>query len=110
MYVVSGDLIIPPTIGELPASLVTNVEGIFSTDRSFVLQSTGTCATERRLNIAGSLIINAAQSGGSLKNERDLCGENLTSPTLQVTQRLDYILNVPEFLRYQHIISNEVAP
>lgn len=110
LYIASGDIILPPTVGNAPATTTSNMQGIFSADKSFIMNSTGACATERRLIIEGALIINAARTGGSLQNNRDLCGTNLSVPTLQVTQRLDYILNIPEFLRYQRIISNEVAP
>jgi hypothetical protein len=105
----SGNIIIPPTVGGAPAATTANLSGIFSTDESFIIQSTNTCA-DLRLNIAGVLVVNAARSGGSLQNERDMCGNNLANPVFQITQRLDLVLNLPEFMRIQSITSNEVAP
>ena len=105
----SGNIIIPATLGSAAGVTTPNLEGIFSTDRSFILQSNGNC-TDTRLNLEGTLIVNAARSGGSLQNARDLCGNNPTNPTLQMTQRLDFILNLPDFVRQQIVTSNEVSP
>lgn len=110
IYAASGNIIIPPTLGTAPAVTTPNLQGIFSTDKSFILNSAGTCAGELRFNIEGALIVNAARGGGSLQNKRDLCGTNLTTPSIQFTQRLDYILNIPEFMRMQRVTSSEVAP
>ncbi len=109
VFSVSGNIIVPPTVGSAPSSSTTNLAGIFSTDKSFIMQSTNTCA-DLRLNIAGVLIVNAAQSGGKLQNNRDLCGNNLDNPSLQIVQRLDFVVNLPELVRIQSITSNEVAP
>lgn len=105
----SGNILIPPTVGNPAAISTTNLSGVFSTDKSFIMQSNNNC-TDLRLNITGVLIVNAARTGGILQNDRDLCGANATAPTLQMTQSLDMILNLPEFLRIQQIVSQEVDP
>ena len=109
MFSTSGNIIVPATVGNPAAGTTANLAGIFSTDRSFIINSNNNC-TDLRLNIEGTVIVNAAKSGGSLQNSRDLCGANPNTPTLQLTQRLDFVLNLPEFLKIQSITSNEVSP
>lgn len=105
----SGSIIIPPTVGSSVGTKTANLSGIFSTDKSFIMQSNNTC-TDLRLNIEGALVVNAGLAGGSLQNNRDLCGNNAIAPTLQITQRLDYVLNMPDFVKEQTITSQEIAP
>ncbi len=109
VFSVSGNIIVPPAVGSAPTATTTNLAGIFSTDKSFIMQSTNSCA-DLRLNLAGVLIVNAAQTGGALQNNRDLCGNNIENPSLQIVQRLDFVVNLPELVRIQSITSNEVAP
>ncbi len=109
VFSVSGNIIVPPTVGSTAAVTTANLSGIFSTDRSFILQGNNNC-TDLRLNIEGTLIVNAGRTGGSLQNNRDLCGNNATAPTIQLTQRLDYVLNLPDFVRLQRTTLEEVAP
>lgn len=109
IFSASGNIIVPATLGVAPAATTPVLTGIFSADDSFIMQTTNTCA-DLRLNIEGVLIVNAAQSGGTFQNDRDMCGNNLTNPTLQITQRLDFVVNMPEFMRIQSVVSNEVAP
>ena len=109
LFSASGNIIVPATVGSAPGVTTANLSGIFSTDKSFIMQSSGNC-TDLRLNIEGTLIVNAGRTGGSLQNNRDLCGSNATSPTLALTQRLDFILNLPDFAKEQSVTSQEVAP
>lgn len=109
LFSTSGNIIIPASLGNSLGDNTANLSGIFSAGRSFIMQSNGTC-NDRKLNIEGTLIVNAAQSGGRLQNERDLCGGNATTPILQLTQRLDFVLNMPEFLKIQTVTTEEVAP
>lgn len=109
VYSVSGNIIIPTTVGVAPTVTTPNLSGIFSTDGSFILQSTNSC-NDLRVNIAGAVVVNAGRRGGTLQNDRDLCGNNLTNPSMQITQRLDMVLTMPEFVKLQRITSEEVAP
>jgi hypothetical protein len=85
------------------------LDGIFSTDQSFIAESTGDC-TDQRLNIGGAVIANAGLSGGTFQNKRDICSFDGQYPTVSITQRLDLILNAAPFLTQQDLVSHEVAP
>ena len=88
-----------------------NLEGFYSTDRNFYVDGTNNCATgpDKRLNVQGAIVTNAALNGGSLQINRDMC-VNDTCPTLSVKIRPDFILSAP--LLYQPLtrILREVAP
>lgn len=109
LFSTSGDIIVPASVGNTLGINTANFSGIFSTDQSFIMQSNGNC-NDRKINFEGTLIVNAAQSGGRLQNQRDICADNATTPILQLTQRLDFVVNMPEFLKIQTITTEEVAP
>ena len=59
-----------------------NIEGLYSADQSFIVQSYGSSTAvcnadgtplDLKLNVVGSIITNAAQQGGTFTNNRDLC-------------------------------------
>jgi hypothetical protein len=91
----------------LPATnLTANVQGYYSADKSFYvnsLDSTGkglNCPTsDKRLNIAGAIVVNAALGGGLFTNQRDLCLGNLQCPAFSIIERPDFILNTPDFFK-----------
>lgn len=92
-----------------------NIEGFFSTDKSFIIDGYGAdgCATppiDNRLNIAGSVVVNAALGGGSIQNNRDLCENNIYCPVFSIVERPDLILNSPDFIKHPNYIWQEVAP
>ncbi len=110
-FVVRGNIIVNEGVGQLDYnSTTTNIEGLYSAGSRFVLNGTGDCATERRLNMAGNLVINAGLSGGTFQNERDLCEGNSTCPVFSITERPDFILNAPELIKHSTYIWQEVAP
>lgn len=109
IFSTSGNIIVPDEVGSPAVSTTANLSGLFSADKSFIMEGNNDCA-DLRLNMEGAVIVNAALNGGSLQNNRDLCNANATSPTLQITQRLDYVLNIPEFVKDQVITSEETAP
>ena len=89
------------------------LQGIFSAGRNFIIQgNNGDCSqpADTMLNLEGSLIINAALMGGSLRNQRDLCGGNRSYPALTITARPDFILNLPAFIFKQNVIMREDTP
>ncbi len=108
-FAVSGNIIVPASVGSPTSVTTANLSGIFSTDRSFIMQSNNNC-TDLRLNVEGVIVVNAGRTGSQLQNLRDLCGENGYVPTLQITQRLDYILSLPDIVKTQSVVSQEVAP
>ncbi len=117
-FTVSGDINVASNVGEAAEeSIRSNVEGYYSTDGSFYVKSldaTGkglNCPTaDKRLNVAGAIIVNAALKGGSFVNQRDLCEGNLQCPAFMVMERPDFILNSPEFLKSGRRVWQEIAP
>lgn len=109
LFSASGNIVVNANVGVAANSTQTSIEGIYSTDRSFILPSAGTC-TDLRLNIGGNIITNAARTGGSFQNNRDLCANDATYPTVSFTQRMDLLLNTPTFLQQQESLTTEVAP
>lgn len=110
IFASSGNMIIPATMGSAPAITTANLEGIYSTDKSLLVQKNATKCADLRLNIGGAVYVNAAENGGGITDSRNLCRFNALYPMLQITQRLDLLLHIPEFVRNQQVISQEVAP
>lgn len=109
VFSTSGDIIVDAVVGWYPTFLYSNMDGIWSTDHSFIVNSTNTC-NDLSLSIAGTVITNASLTGGSFENSRDLCGFDSQYATTYFYQRLDMILNMPEFMKVQNNVSWEVAP
>ena len=112
MFTIKGDLTIASQVG-VPLSAYTpgndQLQGFFSADGNVLIQGGGgTCATPdtNMLNVGGSIVANAARSGGTFQNLR--CGD--ANPSFTIEQRADMILNAPSFLKEQHNVSQEVAP
>ncbi|HSX08648.1 MAG TPA: hypothetical protein VLF93_00665 [Candidatus Saccharimonadales bacterium] len=105
-----GNITVASTVGAAtPTSTTSNLDGWYIAGQSFILPTAGNC-TDLRLNIAGSVVVNALGTGGTLQNSRDLCGNDTTYPTISFLQRLDMILNAPEFLGEQKILTREANP
>ncbi len=139
-FSVSGDIHVASSVGESDDSrpnaldmssnnteTFMDVEGFYSADGNFYadgsLAETGTnpCATgttiDKRLNIAGSIVVNAkGNNGGKFLPDnaghptRDLCLDDLNYPPVAIYFRPDFSVNVPEFLKYQNAVWQEVAP
>jgi hypothetical protein len=105
----SGNITVSPTIGTAPNDPTSTLDGWYVAGGSFILPTGGSCL-DLRLNIQGTMVINAQGTGGTLQNSRNLCRFNALFPTISVTQRLDMILNAPQFLKNQQTISQELAP
>ncbi len=107
-FIVSGDIIVAPTVGEtLSTSVLPDIEGFYSTDGNFI-----TGGGNLRLNIAGSVIVNAAKTSpaGTFQLQRDLGAGNANCPAFSIQERPDFILNAPDLIKYQNTIYREVAP
>jgi hypothetical protein len=109
------DIIIAPSVNpgsnSCPAGVppTGQLQGIFSADRNITIQGANDCANiikDNMLNVDGVLIA----INGSLQNQRDLCNDNTSFPSLTVKARPDFILNMPGFLTEQQTISHEEAP
>lgn len=83
-----GNIIVNKSVGNTitsandPANNTPNIEGLYSADASFIVESKGSGTSicnadgtplDSKLNIVGSVITNAAKAGGSFQNDRDLC-------------------------------------
>lgn len=113
-FAAARDISIDRSVGQTTLSSKTaNIEGFYTANGSFIIEGTGSsgCPTpDRRLNVAGSIVVNAKLSGGRLQNQRDLCSSNLQYPSLYIVERPDFILYAPEFIKQPNFIWKEVAP
>ena len=109
-FIVSGNIIVNPTVGNVIGDFTTTtpqIEGFYSTDKDF---RTGTGSL--RLNIAGSVIVDAAKTSpaGIFQFQRDLSAGNAQCPAFSIQERPDFMLNAPDIIKYQNTIYQEVAP
>ena len=109
-FSVAGTIYVNQSVGNTsPTDPTTDIEGFYSTDKSFIINAAGNC-TDYRLNIAGSVIVNAALTGGSFQNNRNLCAANASCPSVSFSQRPDFLLNAPTLVKQRNHIWREVAP
>jgi hypothetical protein len=111
-FTVSRDINVGANVGEaVVTSTRANVEGYYSADRNFNVLGLNSCpTTDRRLNVAGSIVVNASLAGGTFVNQRDLCAGNYQCPAFMVIERPDFVLNSPEFLKSARRVWREIAP
>ncbi len=113
LFSASGNINIDPSVGETtPSSVTSDIEGIYSADKTFTAQGNNNCSIgpDKRLNIAGSVITNAGGAGGSFVYQRDLCANDIYYPTVYFIERPDFIINSPEFLNQPNFTYQEIAP
>ncbi|HSX08650.1 MAG TPA: carboxypeptidase regulatory-like domain-containing protein [Candidatus Saccharimonadales bacterium] len=109
LFSAKGNITVTPTVGSAATVTTSSLAGWFVAGQSFILPTAGNC-TDLRLNIAGSIVVNALGTGGTFQNSRDLCGGDTANPTVSFLQRLDMILNAPQFLEQQKILTSEANP
>lgn len=109
LFSAGGNIYVANTVGSSATTTTSNLDGFYSADKSFVVNSTGVCP-DLRLNIAGSVVVNAGLKGGAFTNNRDLCTNNNQCPALSITQRPDFLIHAPSFLKYANHIWQELAP
>lgn len=116
---VSGDIIVDKAVGNPPSSNADRIEGFYSADGSFVVESEAgagligsncTATPDKKLNIEGTIVVNAGLSGGIFNNRRSLCNDNLNYPTVYIEERPDFLLNAPDILKHPSSVWQEVAP
>jgi hypothetical protein len=134
IFIVSGNIIIDKSVGESDiTSQDANIQGLYSTDNSFVINSFAISnkicnddgsSIDKRLNIVGSVIVNAAATGGELINTRDLCASDTTCPVMSISMGngnvsgnrpnagngVTYLLNAPSVIKHPNTVWQEVAP
>ncbi len=103
-FIVSGDIIISPDVTEL--------DGIYSADGSFITQGIATGANDQPLRIEGNVIANAGLNAGEKFDQRRDLGDaqNVDCPAVTIVSRPDFILNGPELIRYTNYVIQEIAP
>lgn len=111
VFSTTGDTVVRPEVGGAANSTATTLEGIYSSNRSFFVERCLTAGcNDLRLNVAGAVIINANGSGGAIYNQRDLLANDANYPTLTFSPRLDFLFNLPDFVKQSNMSSLEVAP
>lgn len=116
----SGKIYVDQSVGGPPSSPSSHVEGFYSADSDFVICGRDGCDRQtsclsddegdQRLNMEGSVVVNANYSSGALRNRRDLCDNNRDDPSLVIKERPDMILNAPAYIKHPSFIWQEVAP
>lgn len=113
VFSASGNINVDKSVGESSvSSTASDIEGVYSSDKSFILQGTNNCSlgNDTRFNVAGAVITNAAGNGGSFQNLRDLCAGNVSCPAFSTISRPDLILNTPDFMKQANFTYQEIAP
>jgi len=97
-----------------------DLEGFYSTDKSFTALGQGTngnasdCSgtADLRLNVAGAIVVNAVttNNGGFYYKNRDLCSNDQFCPVFTITERPDFVLSTPPFVMFPRRTWQEVAP
>lgn len=110
-----------------PAVNDPNLEGLYSADKSFIIQTYGSGTNlcnidgtpiDKKLNVIGSIVTNAAKNGGSLINNRDLCVYDLQCSSISVGDNnsglaLSYLLTLfadGKFLTHKLFNWQELRP
>lgn len=116
----AGDIHVAGSIGETNwQSLSPDLEGFFSTDSNFDIDSANPVGqqclangqpNEKKLNILGSVITNAAGKGGSIVNSREGCAQDLSCPTYTITSSPTMILHVSGALKPPYTLWQEQNP
>src|SRR5258708_8971544 len=97
-FIVSGNIKVESLI---PAQEVTTIEGIYSTDKDLqILVDQNACTdgnTNQALNINGSVTILGTSQFDSSTNlsNRELCANDTTNPSVKITARPDFLINLP---------------
>jgi hypothetical protein len=120
VFSVKDDITVDKAFGEAHGTVCNttthagcDIEGLYSADHSFIADgdSGNNCPTEDlRLNVAGSVIANAGRGVGVFENKRSLCADNSTDPSVSFTERPDFMLNYPSFVKQIPRAWQEMAP
>jgi hypothetical protein len=110
VFIVSGSIY----IGTSASPLVNRIQGLYSTDKDFVIRGkNNNCSSpDGNFEIHGSVVVNAARGdpAGQFKNERTLCDGNAACPVIRIIERPDFLIYAPESIRSSKAIYREVAP
>jgi hypothetical protein len=108
----ANDIMIDRSVGEAASSTSSSIEGVYSADRNFTVEGINNCdsSADLRFNVGGYVVANAALSGGTFTNFRNLCTDNRFYPSVYFKERVDFVLNTPEFLKQPNFTYQEIAP
>lgn len=111
IFSAKGNITVNRTVGEGAASAAPTIEGLYSADNNFIADGANNCPTvDLRLNVAGSVIANAGRTGGTFANNRTLCIDNSSYPSVSFIERPDFILNYPSMVSQTARAWQDVAP
>lgn len=89
-FISGGDIHVASNVGQTDwTSTTPNLEGVFSADDNFIMDTvtsgTNVCQfngqpLDKKLNISGSVVTNAAGNGGTIQDSRKGCLQDLTCP------------------------------
>lgn len=113
-----GDLTFDRSVGTTTLNSTTsNLDGYYTSEGDVILDGVNSCPTlDKRLNIGGAVIANAAKpfasnpTGGKIVNNRTLCSSSLTYPTLYVSTRTDFLTKLTDFYKTSYTKWKEVRP
>lgn len=116
-----GNITIDDTVGTTTiTSSTSNLDGYYTAQGSIILESVGNgCAdgvtSDRRLNVAGALVANSLKpfsstGTGTVQNNRSLCLDNLTRPSLFIASRPDFLVQLTDFYKTSYTKWREVNP
>jgi hypothetical protein len=114
LFTTSKNIYIDSGVGESSiTSTASDIEGFYSADQSFIVQKgpgVSCPASDNRLNIAGSIVVNAGLNGGTFQNQRDLCAGDIQCPSVYIGGRPDLIINSPQFIWSTKKVWQEITP
>lgn len=132
----SGDISIDPSVG-VDTSIfpypdtsntdansvyaITQLDGIYSAEGNFIVNtSTNTCSDgvspDLRLNIGGTVIANSLFSfsaggfGGRFSNQRSLCANDASYPSVKIYPRYDFLTAMSDFYKENVFTWREIQP
>lgn len=116
---VKGNIIVSKTVGTSNvSSTASQIDGFYTAQGSIIVDgdkcSDGS-TSDLRLNVGGALIANslkplAVGGTGSIQNKRSLCLDNPTNPSLYVSSRPDFLVQLTDFYKVSYTKLNEVNP
>ncbi len=119
-FISGGDIHVAGSVGETDwTSLAPDLEGFFSADKNFDIDRVSTagpaCNTDgspidKKLNVKGSVIINAGGGGGSVVNSREGCTEDLSCPSSTFQVDPQQLLHAPSLLKIPLTVWQELNP
>lgn len=119
-FISGGNIHVDPGVGETDwNSIAPNLEGFFSADNSFYIDTNTTAGSQclasgqpkdKKLNIQGSVIVNAGVTGGSLINNREGCLQDYSCPVFTVNPNPVLLLHMPTPLKPRFTFWQELNP